>query len=161
VNVFVLSWHPEKAAEYHADKHVVKMIVETAQLLSTAHHVLDDALCIGGIYKKTHENHPCAVWARENIANYQWLHKLGVALLDEYTKRYSKHHKTSSVMETLQVSPWRIPDGVQTPFAQAMPDVYKHEDPVVAYRRYYQGEKASIATWRHSKRPWWFKGANQ
>jgi hypothetical protein len=157
VNIFVLSWHPDKAAEYHADKHVVKMIVETAQLLSTAHHVIDGDLALPGLYKPTHANHPCAVWARENISNYQWLHNLGVALLAEYTKRYGKRHKTSDVMEALKIPPQGIAHGVQTPFALAMPDAYKHHDPVVAYRRYYQGEKASIATWKHSKRPWWTK----
>lgn len=156
MNVFVLDLDPAQAAEYHADKHVVKMILETAQLLSAAHHVLDGEEAIGGIYKKTHANHPCAVWARASSSNYRWLLELGYALLGEYSRRYQgREHKTGAVLDLLRALPRRLPQGHLTPFAQAMPSQYQHPDPVMAYRAYYQAEKRSIATWKLSTPPWW------
>lgn len=85
MQVFVLDKDPVLAARYHCDKHVVKMIVETCQLLCTAHHLHGSEQ---PPYRKTHVNHPCAIWARESRANYDWLIQLGFALSDEYTLRY-------------------------------------------------------------------------
>lgn len=152
MNIFVLDVNPIRAAEMHCDKHVVKMILETAQLLSTAHHVLDEEP-IEGIYKKTHMNHPCAVWVRESIGNYTWAFLLGRALCKEYTRRYGKVHKTEAVLELLSKEPKNIPREGKTKFVQAMPDEYKSEDVVEAYQRYYIGEKLSMLTYKNSTIP--------
>jgi hypothetical protein len=155
LNIFILNTDPKIAAELHCDKHCVKMILEYAQLLSTAHHVLSDNPP-NEIYKKTHTNHPCAIWARESLSNYKWLNELFSNLLDEYTKRYNKIHATSRLKKILSQPPKELKDIGATPFAQAMPDYCKHKDPVIAYQQYYLNEKYEIAAWKHSNPPsWW------
>lgn len=155
MNIFVLDSDPHKAAEYHCDKHVVKMILESAQLLSSAHHLLCSD--IGGIYKLTHRNHPCAIWTRESSYNYEWLLELSFGLVSEYRQRYgNKEHKTETVLNTLRQLPYGIPDIGLTPFVQAMSENYQNEDAVSAYRSYYLSEKSNIAKWKHGNIPdWW------
>lgn len=159
MNIFVLDKDPVKAAKYLCDKHVVKMIVETAQLLSTAHHVLDKSRAPKTIYKSTHANHPCAKWVRECVGNYNWAFEHFDALLQEYTKRYKKTHKSQTLRMALYWPPKNI-DGVVsfrvTPFAQAMPVQYKQDNAVEAYRSYYKGEKKAFATWKFTRAPSWF-----
>lgn len=152
MNIFILDENPDTAARQHCDKHVVKMILETAQMLCTAHWES------GGEapYKSTHKNHPCTIWARESVDNYKWLCDLGVSLCDEYTLRYGKVHKTQAIIEWLVDNVPNIPDVPMTPFAQAMPDEYKSKDAVQAYRNYYLGEKQNIAVWKYSQTPRWF-----
>jgi hypothetical protein len=87
MNIFVLSLNPRIAAELHCDKHVVKMILETAQLLYSVHWLINPDVLPDNAYKKTHVNHPCAVWARDNAENYRWLCALGYYLCKEYTFR--------------------------------------------------------------------------
>jgi hypothetical protein len=152
MNIFILDENPDTAARQHCDKHVVKMILETAQMLCTAHWQS------GGVapYKSTHKNHPCTIWARESVDNYKWLCDLGVSLCDEYTQRYGKVHKTQAIIEWLVDNVPNIPDVPMTPFAQAMPDEYKSSSAVEAYRKYYLGEKREIAAWKYSEKPQWF-----
>ena len=139
MNIFALSNDPKLAALLHLDKHVVKMPLETAQMLSTVN---------GGFpYKATHKNHPCTLWAGKSKANYDWLVKLGLSLCDEYTYRYGKVHKCQAVIERLQSPPECVPDGDLMPFAQAMPDECKRDDAVDAYKEYYRVHKALIAKW--------------
>ena len=138
MNIFVLDRNPIIAAQLHLDKHVVKMPLETAQMLSSIN---------GGPYKITHKNHPCTVWARQTKGNYNWLVQLGFALCNEYSFRYSKRHKCRDVIEKLKYAPDFIPDGGRTPFAQAMPDACKRDDAVEAYQEYYRVGKAHIAKW--------------
>jgi hypothetical protein len=154
MNIFALDHDPKKAAEYHIDKHAIKMILETAQLLSTAHHILDNEPK-PGLYQPTHANHPSAKWARETSGNYIWLLDLGFALLAEYRRRYGKTHKTTGVLKALCTLPKNIKMDAKTPFAQAMPEKYKHHDPITAYRNYYIQEKAKIATWKNGIPTWW------
>lgn len=151
MNVFYLDQCPAKAAQMQCDKHVVKMILETGQLLSTAHHVAGT----GGCYKVTHKNHPSAVWARESTGNYRWLYAHLEALSDEYTKRYGKVHKTwREHSEALRSCPEGIPLGAQTAPPQCMPDECKNSDTVVAYLIYYNhkadewAQKGSPMKWR-------------
>ena len=152
MNIFILDENPDTAARQHCDKHVVKMILETAQMLCTAHWES------GGEapYKSTHKNHPCTIWARESVDNYKWLCDLGVSLCDEYTQRYGRVHKTQAIIEWLVDNVPNIPDVPMTPFAQAMPDEYKSKNAVQAYRNYYLGEKQNIAVWKYSQPPRWF-----
>jgi hypothetical protein len=146
MNIFFLSFDPRKAAEYHCDKHVVKMILETAQLLYSAHWILDPENLPTTAYKKTHVNHPCAIWVRESLANYQWLCDLGWWLCKEYQFRYgeTKVHKTETHIEWLRTHPPRsLHDIGVTTIRLAMPDAYKLPNPVESYRCYYQESKVS------------------
>ena len=181
MNIFYLDENPQIAAQYHLDKHAVKMILESAQLLCTAHRLLDgietkqSKITSSGkmrdvkryvlanplnnelMYSATHNNHPCSIWCRDNINNYMWLYKLFVALCDEYTFRYGKKHKTDLMLrDILKLPPISISNSSFTPPAQAMPDQYKHTDPVIAYRQYYMGPKAVFAKWTKRPTPPWF-----
>ena len=158
MNIFYLDRDPKKCAEMHCDKHVVKMILEYAQLLSTAHHWVDGNPSVD-CYKATHKNHPSAVWARENRSNYQWLWQLLDNLLQEYTLRYGKTHKTESsgVFLALKTLPCDLPGGKFTDPPQCMPDYCKADDAVVAYRNYYIREKSYMARWKNTDSPLWYK----
>lgn len=129
------------------------MITETAQLLSTAHHVLDGPK--PGLYKKTHTNHPCAVWVRTSSANYQWTRWLLRALLHEYTRRYHKIHKTALKYPLLRRCPNNIPPGPMTPPAQVMPDHCCRPNVVSAYRQLYRTEKRHLLKYHYRKPPPW------
>lgn len=157
MNVFYLDADPATAAQQQCDKHVVKMILETAQLLSTAHRVLDgdERADNNGLYKATHKNHPSAVWARDNSANYEWLWQHMSALMAEYTNRYGKTHATERLTHSLWELPRNITHDDFTPPPQCMPDRYKGDCTVSAYRDYYLGEKMAIAKWSHSEVPTW------
>ena len=160
MNIFYLHKDPVKAAQYQYNKHVVKMILESAQMLCTAHRVLDgdekaDELFM---YKRAHVNHPSTIWVRDNVYNYWWLYRLFEALCDEYTYRYEKGHMTDlKLRETLRTPPKNIPINkkfYQPP--QCMPDEYKGEDSVEAYQKYYMGEKSSFSVWKKRPTPEWF-----
>lgn len=165
MNIFYLHPDPVVCAIHHCDKHVVKMILETAQLLSTAHRVLDgdDHADWHGMYKATHKNHPSAVWVREAVGNYVWTHQLLISLCREYTYRYDKTHKTSRLIEPLAGTPVHIStDPFYTPIPQCMPDEYKDPNPVVAYRRYYINDKKDIAKWnKKTSAPKWFNSPSE
>lgn len=159
MNIFYLSKIPEEAAEMHCDKHVVKMILETAQLLSTAHRVLDgdEWAEYVDLYKCTHINHPSTVWVRASADHYKWTLDLLFYLCKNYTLRYGKIHKTQRLLDSLAVLPENIPDEGFTQPPQCMPDQYKTDCSVDAYRAYYMGEKSSFAVWNHSDTPVWWK----
>lgn len=172
MNIFVLDKNPEFAAQMHCDKHVIKMVLETAQLLSTAiwdagdnaiHRISMEkkAEYISKnyplIYKPTHRKHPCTIWASKNSTRFRWLKKLGLALCKEYTLRYNKTHKSQAVIESLQFpifdACWIEPP--LEPFVQAMPDEYKDDDAVTAYRNYYRGAKSKILVYTNREPPDW------
>ena len=168
-------------ARWHCDKHCVKMILEYAQLLSTAHRVLDgtektemtknnrkikrwyltdkrDEV----LYKSTHINHPSAIWARESSGNYVWLYRLFCELCDEYTRRYGKVHLTDKRMRNvLENVPNNIYIGYITNPPQAMPDEYKEIDPIEGYRNYYNGDKQSMLRWKNGIIPKWVIFTNE
>ena len=155
MNIFVLDEDVTKCAEYHNDKHVVKMVLETAQLLCGVHHMTDSELDIP--YKLSHKNHPCSIWARECIENYIWLCDFGIELAKEYTFRYSKRHKCQDIIEwCIENKPNIRENGDLTPFALAMPDEYKCDDAIKSYRKYYMMDKPHIANWKNRKKPFWF-----
>ena len=153
MNIFVLDLEPKKCAVYHNDKHCIKQLLETAQLLCGVHHITEQAIgqAIGQVpYKLSHKNHPCSIWARECLENYIWLCDLGMALAREYTHRYNKRHKSQAVIEWCYDNLPNLPElGDITPFALAMPDECKIPGDVVgSYRKYYVMKKASFATWK-------------
>ena len=158
MNIFLLSFDPKQAAEYHCDKHVVKMILETAQLLYCAHWVLNPENLPLTAYKKTHVNHPCAVWVRESLANYQWLCELGWWLCKEYQFRYgeTKVHKTETHIQWLRTNPpTSIPRRRITEIRLAMPEPYKRPNPVEAYRTFYLESKlGDRGIVQYSRREW-------
>ena len=157
MNIFVLDRDVVKSAQAHVDRHIVKMPLETAQLLCTARQELTgDADTIP--YRKTHANHPCSVWARQSLANYTWLCNMGMELCKEYTYRYGKVHKCQAVIENCIEN---TPDPnvftylELTEFPQAMDDEYKLSDPVLAYRNYYNKAKAHLHSWKDRVAPVW------
>ena len=148
MNLFYLDECPEKAAQYQCDVHVVKMILETAQMLSTAHIELDG---IQVAYKATHKNHPSTVWVRSNTMCYRWAWQHLKALGEEYTRRYGKVHKTiAEHLDTLAQYPINMAYGEFTDPPQCMYDECKHEDTVTAYRQYYN---AKAEEWLAGGRP--------
>ena len=161
MNIFVLDRCPTASAEQQCDKHVVKMILESAQMLCTTHRVLDgcEPAESAGLYRKTHANHPCSVWVRHATANYQWLCSHALALCDEYTRRYGKRHKSQDIIEWCSYHiPNNLPLGHLTPFAQAMPDEHRDDNPVVAYRRYYRAKQSEIhMRWTERETPKWLE----
>ena len=160
MNLFVLDTDPVKAAQLQCDKHVVKMILETAQMLSTAHRELDGDDAPDSFYRTTHKNHPSAKWVRESAANYAWTYKHFIALCDEYTHRYGKVHLTDQKLRgVLSAPPRNIQHGFWfRPPPQCMPDDYKQDDAVDAYRAYYQSpEKQRFAAWEKGRpAPGWY-----
>jgi len=159
MNIFFLDFDVEKCAKYHCDKHVVKMILETAQLLCSAHHAtIHDTIhdTIHVPYKLSHKNHPCSIWVRESLSNYLYLCELGLALGEEYTYRYGKTHKSIEVIQWCLSNRPNIKDiGFTTP-PLAMPDEYKVDSVVESYRNYYKGAKSTIVSWKNREKPVWF-----
>jgi hypothetical protein len=172
MNIFVLDPDAVASARMMCDKHVVKMILESCQLLSTAHHVLDGDIVMTKGKKREYKtysngnmnicrctmiNHPCTIWTRETRANYLWLWKHAHALCKEYTRRYGKVHVMERMLdEDLFLPPKNITKAKLTPFAQAMPEQYKNSDAAIAYRNYYINEKARFAKWKFTEEPKWF-----
>ena len=185
MNIFILDNDPVKAAQQQCDKHVPKMIVESAQMLSTAHRMLDGTLekrtSKSGkrmvnyyklnderrenlLYKAVHFNHPCTVWTRESSSNYRWHYEHFTALCREYTYRYGKIHKTEKVLGLeLGLLPKNIPNKDYTPFKLAMksnPECM-FEDPIKSYRAFYQTKQHRFnMIWTKREKPRWFNYAN-
>ena len=156
MNIFFLDKRPDNAAEMHNDKHCVKMILEYAQMLSTAHRELDDDVP-DILYKSTHKNHPSTIWTRSSKQHYDWLFRLFRMLSAEYTLRYGKIHKTwEKLGKILETTPKNIVENGWIDPPQCMPDHCKKTDTIDAYRNYYLTEKASFSTWNYSKQPTWW-----
>lgn len=175
MNIFYLHNDPVTCAQQHVDKHVVKMILEYAQLLSTAHRVLDGTQLVGVsktgrkqtryvlpddresvLYSATHINHPSAVWVRKSDSNYRWLFSLYQALMDEYTYRYGKVHKCSALERTLASPPKNIASGNFTEPTPAMPEEFiVSGDSIKSYMNYYNGSKQRMFSWKMREVPQW------
>jgi len=181
MNLFILDYDLDRNAEYHIDKHVGKMQLEAAQMLATT--VWIDKL-LGYIprglekaelavvkeamaelppiderdflrYKAAHINHPCTIWMRQSFDNFEWTQVYVNALNEESQWRGNKPH-ASCIEVNRMPEPFRLKSIGLTPFAQAMPDEYKSDDVVTAYRTYYKNDKADIATWKRRQQPEWF-----
>ena len=148
MNIFATDLDPRRSAEFLCNRHVVKMVLETAQLLSGAlrmHGVDDDRL-----YRLTHKNHPCSIWTRTDRTNFMWLVEHGLALSAEYSRRYRKTHKSLAVIEAARSLAHRIPAGDGTPFAMAMPEQFHTQIPTLSYRAYLASKYQS---WTEAGRP--------
>lgn len=152
MNIFYLDEDLTKCAEAHCDRHVVKMILEYAQLLSTA--CRESGLDMG--YKTTHKNHPCAKWVRASEDNFLWLADLAGAVNSEYKFRYghSRNHKSYDLICTLELPD--LPKIGLTELPKCMPDEYKVDSVVESYRNYYRNDKVRFATWKNRDTPSWF-----
>lgn len=156
MNIFYLDHDPYVAAQMHCDQHVHKMLLETAQMLSTAHHERG-VWPISGLYQPSHTNHPSNKWVRSGRRAYEWTYSLFEGLCDEYRFRYGKPHATElKLLGRL----WAFPDLGDAEWQeppQCMPDTYKSDDTVQAYRSFYIHDKARFARWAKSRpMPEWF-----
>ena len=181
MNIFYVDSNPEVAARNMVDRHVVKMILETAQLLSTAHRVIDGEEYVGQsqsgrkakrwrlsgnadaiMYAATHINHPSAVWVRENSANYDWLYDHLLALGSEYTHRYGRTHLTiDKLKDILEDAPENIEQSnLMTKMPSCMDKQYIVSlDPITNYRNYYNYGKTDLLRWSNRPPPQWIDGA--
>ena len=178
MNIFILNNDPVRSALDQCDKHIVKMPLESAQTLSTAHRILDgtetkrpsksgktmvkywklDNQFEDIIYCVAHRSHPCTVWTMETKDNYMWHYEHFVALAEEYKYRYNREHLSfTKLNHILRKAPKNIPSGSLTSFPQAMPDDVKNSDPVEAYRNYYGKYKKELAVWNNGRPApnWW------
>lgn len=157
MNIFVLDYNPQKAAQMQCDKHVVKMPLETAQLLCS---VFTQGQAP---YRQTHLNHPCSVWTRKSKANFLWLVQHGFALCDEYTFRYGKIHKSRAVIQWCleNIKQIKFSQKERSHFALCFDKKYQKGGAVKSYRAYYLAEKLKIATWRRKRSAprWWYASA--
>ena len=157
-----------RAAQMQCDKHVPKMVVESAQMLASAvrrRHARDEQMPLnqqGNPYKGGYKNHPCTVWAGDCRENFQWLAQHAAELLSEYLFRFGKVHACTGPISRLTNLRYLLPysclsPGGLTPVAQAMPDKYKSHNAITAYRNYYRAEKASFARWERGRPApeWW------
>ena len=152
MNIFVVDNDPIVAGTVLCDKHIVKMPLETAQMLCTAVNEY------GGDspYKSAYVNHPCTVWARSSYDHFMWLCNHGDALCWEYRARYGRRHKCHDIIQHCRkVGRWLMPRNGWSTQPQCMPDKYHDTDVVTAYRQYYQGDKAYMATWKQNQPDWW------
>lgn len=152
MNIFVLDENIAHCARYHCDKHVVKMVLESVQILCTALNKKG----FSTPYKSTHENHPCVIWVESSYANFLWLNELAVALNKEYRFRFDKAHDHASIAVLSKIENLRYADLGLTEYVQAMPEPYKVAgDAVTAYRNFYRGEKRHFAVWKRRPTPDW------
>ena len=152
MNIFILDENIEKCAEYHCDKHVIKMILESVQMLCTALNKKGFTTP----YKSTHVKHPCVLWVEDSFDNFAWLRNLALALNNEYRFRFEKETDHKSILVLDEISNYNYDSCGLTEFAQAMPDKYKVPgDAVEAYRRFYLGEKMGFAKWTKRSVPDW------
>ena len=161
MNIFILDKNPITAAQSQCDKHVVKMVLESAQMLSTTHRLLDDIPDESVFYKAVHQNHPCTIWTRASSSNYQWHLEHWTALCDEYRHRYEKIHKTDRrLRQALGQFPKNLPTGPRTPFALAIGTEGANpcNNTVAAYRAYYQTKQQQFnMRWTKRAIPSWFQ----
>ncbi|MBN1932646.1 MAG: hypothetical protein JW786_13670 [Desulfobacterales bacterium] len=154
MNIFVLDLDIRKCAQFHADQHVIKMILESAQMLCTVLSTFG----IQAPYKPTHHHHPCTLWTAASLANWKWLKTLALSLNEEYKYRFEKSHDHQSALIICELPLPPITDKGLTEFAQAMPEKYRVPgNAVQAYRNFYIGEKVRFATWKKRGAPKWFK----
>lgn len=177
MNIFYLHNDPSECAKLHNDKHVIKMILEYGQLMSTAHRVLDGYPYYAKtannrnikrwrlednreniLWKASHVQHPSGIWVRASFENYTWLKNLWIELLREYTWRYGKVHSAERMRKYFVQAPINIPRGI--PFTEptpAMPDIYKVKgDSLQSYINYYIGAKKHLASWKKREVPSWY-----
>lgn len=156
MNIFYINENPIIAARELADDHIRKMQIESAQMCSTAHWETGST----APYKRAHWNHPSTKWVRESIQHYIWLIEHGLEICNEFEKRYGKKHKTKDVLEWLLVNHPNLPDKDFVPPPQCMPEEFKMEDTIEAYKNFYINDKIKVKKLNWNKlnnQPEWTK----
>ncbi len=164
MNIFVLDYCPYKSAKYLCDKHVPKMLTESAQMLASALRFNNcDPLRLplnksGKRYGGGYHNHPCTKWVGQTRKNFVWLVEHALQIATEHKIRFKTPHACIAPIVWMADLRKCIDQGIRTPFVQAMPDKYKvSNNAVQAYRNYYKGEKSSFAVWdKINNKPDWF-----
>lgn len=156
MNIFYLDRNIELCARYHVDSHVVKMILESTQMLCT---VVNE--CGGeSPYRSVHQKHPCTLWVGKSKSNFLWLQDLVHELNEEFRYRFSgRSHQCYDIAMNLDL-PSDFPDLGVTARPQCVPDSYKRDDPIDAYRLYYALSKSHIHKWTGRKEPDFIKKFN-
>ena len=159
MNIFHLSKSPRLSAEYMCDKHIPKMLLESAQMLSTAIRRYTNLIVVEDLYKSAYQKHPMTIWVGDNRSNFMWALENAVWIDMQYSKRFNSTHKSFRIIDVIinEELDRHIPKGKLTTPPQCMPDEYKHKNYVTAYRRYYKGAKSYFAKWnRLNNTPkWW------
>ena len=161
MNIFILDNNPKISAQYHTDKHIVKMPTETAQMISFVYHDKEfwqeeiPGFMMG--FSKTHYKHPCSIWIRESLSNFKYACELGMELFNEYQYRYQNpegHKRAFQIFSFGMENPPKIDDFGMTPFALAMDEKYIiHESAIDNYREYYRSGKTHLFSWRNRDKP--------
>jgi hypothetical protein len=175
MNIFFLDRSPETCAQQHCDKHVLKMIIEYAQLLCTSHRVIDGEQYVHTternhkikrwklddereqiLHLAAHVNHPSNIWTRTSTSHYSWLYDMWRHLLKEYTYRYGKQHSNERLIFALAKPPQGLTYHKWMDPPKAMDDIYKKEDPIESYRNFYINSKSRFARWTKRDIPDWY-----
>lgn len=172
MNIFYTDACPAKSAQALCDKHVVKMPLESAQMLSTAWRKalsqqftkteVDQWCESHGYYKIAHPNHPSTLWVMHSESHYNWLFRHYVALCLEYQYRYNRVHKSFGLFDQLKDCPTNILDRGFTQPPTCMPDEYKiSKDSTKCYKAYLRNAKAHFSKWTARDQPdWWCEAFN-
>jgi hypothetical protein len=158
MNIFYIHSNPLLAAQDLCDKHVVKMVLESTQILSSVLHRY--GMSEIAPYKEAYPSHPCVLWAGDSRSHWRWLLTHAEAISNEYTLRYEKIHKCDAYIKDLKKITSTIPFPKEnfTPPPQCMPEQYRHKDTTMAYKNYYIGEKSSFAEWNKNRpQPLWYR----
>lgn len=181
MNIFVIHEDPRIAAQMHCDKHCNKMIVEHAQMLAAAYYstigisrkkeIPQNQNLVNELFKNwprkdeagndwpysiSHVNHPCTIWTRDSLENFNWLLDCTDELCKEFSKRWNHKHSIEKILEWMRLNPIKLPSLGLRPFAQAMPICFKNEDSVIAYRQYYAFKPSYMKMeWRYTQKPDW------
>lgn len=154
MNIFYLDSNLTLNAQYMVDKHIVKMPLESAQLLTSALYFTGQGN--ESPYKLTHKNHPCSVWCRQSLSNWLFLKKLALEICYEYNYRYGKIHKCQGVIESLPIP--NLKDKGLTKLPNCMDKEYIIcNDTIINYRNYYVNGKSHLAKWTKRDKPFWYK----
>ena len=158
MNIFVVNSDPVLAAKDLCNKHVVKMSLETAQMLCYISYINNGFKRIEEPYApcKPHLKHPCVLWANKSIDNWNWLYEHGIALFEEYTKRYKRKHKSMDVILWAKDFGTKPTGKGLTDFVQCMPEYCRSKDPIIGYRKFYVLEKSKFAVWKNCQPPQWY-----
>jgi hypothetical protein len=152
MNIFILDYDKTKCVQSYVDKHIVKMCLESTQLLSSAYYSTNQESLAP--YKKTHMNHPCSIWVRESKQNWEWLKDLALKMCKEYSFRYGKKHKCEEIIRDMVVP--NLPDKCITEFKCCMDKKYIiSSDPIENYRNYYNNSKRELFKWTKREQPLW------
>jgi len=162
MNLFILDQDPQLSAEYHTDRHIVKMPTETAQMISFVYHDINlwnqEKPSFIMQFSKTHYNHPCSIWIRESLSNFLYTCIFGLELYKEYQYRYQKldkHERAKNIFEYALKNPPKIEQKGLTEFAKAMDKEYICSDPIESYRNYYRLGKSHLHSWKNRNKPHW------